>query len=249
MGATPHDWREVESNAPLLAVANLDAWYGLSHVLFGVTLQVAQGEVVALLGRNGAGKSTTLKAIMGLIPRLRGGVRLNGEELLGKPAYQICGKGIGYVPQERRIFPDLTVRENLEVGRRHPTEGRVVWSQERALELFPALGPLLGRLGGSLSGGEQQMLAIARCLMGNPGLLLLDEPSEGLAPSVVQIMASHLRQVKQMGLGILMSEQNLRFATHVSDRAYIMEKGCICHQGAMQDLAADETAQRKYFMV
>ena len=248
MGATPNDPVGVEPS-PLLSVVGLDAWYGLSHVLFGVNLRVGHGEVVALLGRNGAGKSTTLKAIMGLVPRLRGDVRLRGEELLGKPAYQICGKGVGFVPQERRIFPDLTVRENLEVGRRRLTKGRVAWSQERVMELFPALGHLLGRLGGSLSGGEQQMLAIARSLMGNPGLLLLDEPSEGLAPVVVQTMAEQIRQVKQTGLAVLMSEQNLRFATHVSDRAYIIEKGRIRHEGPMRDLATDEVVRARYLMV
>ncbi len=248
MRTTPHSPVGVEPS-PLLAVVNLDAWYGLSRVLFGVNLQVGQGEVVALLGRNGAGKSTILRATMGLVPRLRGHVLLRGEDLLGKPAYQICGKGIGFVPQERRIFPVLTVRENLEVGRRRPTEDRLAWSEERIVGLFPALGHLLGRLGGSLSGGEQRMLAIARSLMGNPGLLLLDEPSEGLAPVVVQTMAAQIKQLKQTGLAVLMSEQNLRFATHVSDRAYIMEKGRICHEGPMQDLATDEVVRKRYLMV
>jgi branched-chain amino acid transport system ATP-binding protein len=248
MRPTPHSPGGVEPS-PLLAVANLDAWYGLSRVLFGVNLQVGQGEVVALLGRNGAGKSTTLRATMGLVPRLRGRVLLRGEELLGKPPYQICGKGIGFVPQERRIFPDLTVRENLEVGRRRPMEERRAWSEERIVGLFPTLGHLLGRLGGSLSGGEQRMLAIARSLMGNPGLLLLDEPSEGLAPVVVQTLAAQIRQLKQTGLAVLMSEQNLRFATHVSDRAYIMEKGRICHEGPMRELATDEAVRKRYFMV
>ncbi len=248
MGGWPNDPVGVEPSA-LLSVVGLDAWYGLSHVLFGVNLWVEQGEVVALLGRNGAGKSTTLKSIMGLVPRLRGGVRLRGEELLGKPAYQICGRGVGFVPQERRIFPDLTVRENLEVGRRRLAQGRFAWSQERVLELFPALGELMGRLGGSLSGGEQQMLAIARSLMGNPSLLLLDEPSEGLAPVVVQTMAQQIRRLKQTGLAVLMSEQNLRFATYVGDRAYIIEQGRIRHEGLMGALAADEVIRRRYLMV
>ncbi len=248
MRVSPDGPAGVEPSA-LLSVVGLDAWYGLSHVLFGVNLQVGQGEVVALLGRNGAGKSTTLKAIMGLVPRLRGGVRLRDEELLGKPAYQICGRGVGFVPQERRIFPDLTVRENLEVGRRRLPEGRFAWSQERVIGLFPALGELLGRLGGRLSGGEQQMLAIARSLMGNPSLLLLDEPSEGLAPVVVQTMAEQIRQLKQTGLAVLMSEQNFRFATSVGDRAYIIEQGRIRHEGPMEALAGDEAVRRRYLMV
>ncbi len=248
MGVSPDGPVGVEPSA-LLSVVGLDAWYGLSHVLFGVNLRVGQGEVVALLGRNGAGKSTTLKAIMGLVPRLRGGVRLRGEELLGKPAFQICGRGVGFVPQERRIFPDLTVQENLEVGRRRPPQGRVAWSQERVIGLFPALGELLGRLGGRLSGGEQQMLAIARSLMGNPSLLLLDEPSEGLAPVVVQTMAEQIRQLKQTGLAVLMSEQNFRFATSVGDRAYIIEQGRIRHEGPMEALAGDEAVRRRYLMV
>ncbi len=246
MGAPPTDPCGAE---PFLAVRGLDAWYGPSHVLFSVSLQVGRGEIVAILGRNGAGKSTSLKAIMGLVPTLRGAVRFRGEELLGKPAYQICGKGIGFVPQERRIFPDLTVRENLAVGRQHPREGASGWSEERVIGLFPALGSLLRRFGGSLSGGEQQMLAIARSLMGNPALLLLDEPSEGLAPIVVQTMAEQIGRLKHTGLAVLMSEQNLRFATHVGDRAYILEKGRVCHEGPMKVLATDEAVRRRYLMV
>ncbi len=246
MGTASSDLAGAE---PLLSVGALDAWYGPSHVLFGVSLHVGRGEVVVLLGRNGAGKSTTLKAIMGLVPRLAGQVRLRGEELLGKAAYQICGKGIGFVPQDRRIFPDLTVRENLEVGRRCPRAEGPAWSEERVIALFPALGNLLGRLGASLSGGEQQMLAIARSLMGSPALLLLDEPSEGLAPIVVQGVAEQVKQLKQSGLAILMSEQNLRFATHVGDRAYLIEKGRVCHEGPMEVLAADEGLRKRYLMV
>lgn len=233
----------------MLDVTDLDAYYGLSHILFGVSLRAAQGEVVALLGRNGAGKSTTLKAIMGLVPPEGGRVIFRGEDLAGKPPHVICRKGIGYVPEDRRIFPDLTVRENLEVGRRVEGNGERCWTAERAFELFPALKDLARRRGDSLSGGEQQMLAIARTLMGNPALLLLDEPSEGLAPLVVRTMAEHILRLKQAGITILLSEQNLHFATRVSDRAYILEKGRIQYEGGMAELATDEAVRRRHLMV
>ncbi len=233
----------------MLEVRDLDAGYGLSRILFGVSLHAARGEVVALLGRNGAGKSTTLRAVMGLLPPEAGRVIFRGEDLAGKPSYAICRKGIGFVPEDRRIFPDLTVRENLEVGWHDGGTGGPLWTVERVYELFPALRTLDRRRGGSLSGGEQQMLAIARTLMGNPALLLLDEPSEGLAPLVVQRMAEHILQLKQEGMTILLSEQNLHFATRVSDRAYILEKGRIQYEGSMADLAKSEAVRRKYLMV
>lgn len=233
----------------MLEVTDLDAYYGLSHILFGVSLRADRGEVVALLGRNGAGKTTTLKAIMGLVPPARGRVMFRDEDLAGKPPHVICRKGIGFVPEDRRIFPDLTVRENLEVGRRVEGNGEDRWSAERAFELFPALKELARRRGDSLSGGEQQMLAIARTLMGNPALLLLDEPSEGLAPLVVQTMAEHILRLKQEGITILLSEQNLHFATRVSDRAYILEKGRIQFEGGMAELTANPEALRRHLMV
>jgi branched-chain amino acid transport system ATP-binding protein len=233
----------------MLEVIDLDAYYGLSHILFGVSVRAARGEVVALLGRNGAGKSTTLKAIMGLVPLASGQVVFRGEDLTGKPPHVICQKGIGFVPEDRRIFPDLTVRENLEVGRREVGNGGSSWTPDRACELFPALKPLLRRRGDSLSGGEQQMLAIARTLMGNPDLLLLDEPSEGLAPLVVQRMAEQIRCLKREGMTILLSEQNLHFATRVSDRAYIIEKGRIQYEGTLADLTANEAIRRRHLMV
>jgi branched-chain amino acid transport system ATP-binding protein len=233
----------------MLEVTDLDAYYGLSHILFGVSLRADRGEVVALLGRNGAGKTTTLKAIMGLVPPARGRVIFRDEDLAGKPPHVICRKGIGFVPEDRRIFPDLTVWENLEVGRRVEGNGEDRWSAERAFELFPALKELARRRGDSLSGGEQQMLAIARTLMGNPALLLLDEPSEGLAPLVVQTMAEHILGLKQEGITILLSEQNLHFATRVSDRAYILEKGRIQYEGPMAALGADAEVRRRYLMV
>ncbi len=233
----------------MLEVSEIEVYYGLSHVLFGVSLGAAQGEVVALLGRNGAGKSTTLKAIMGLVPPQAGRVLFRGEDLTGKPSHLICRKGIGFVPEDRRIFPDLTVRENLEVGRRPDGHGDPRWSFERAFEMFPALRNLASRRGGSLSGGEQQMLAIARTLVGNPTVLLLDEPSEGLAPRVVQTMADQILRLKQEGMIILLSEQNLHFATRVSDRAYILEKGRIQYEGTVAQLQANQEVRRRYLMV
>jgi len=233
----------------MLDVRDLEVYYGLSHILFGVSLRAAQGQVVALLGRNGAGKSTMLKAIMGLVPPAGGCILFRGEDLAGQPPYVICRKGIGFVPEDRRIFPDLTVRENLEVGRRPERNGDPHPGMERAFELFPALRALASRRGDSLSGGEQQMLAIARTLMGNPALLLLDEPSEGLGPRVVGAMAEHILRLKQEGIAVLLAEQNLHFATRVSDRAYILEKGRVQYEGSMADLRADAEVRRKHLMV
>ena len=233
----------------MLEVVGLDAYYGPSHILFGLCLHADPGEVVALLGRNGAGKSTTLKTIMGLVRPAAGRVLFRGQDLTGQAPHVICRRGIGFVPQERRIFPDLTVRENLEVGRRQRGAGAGEWTSARVLELFPALGPLEERRGESLSGGEQQMLTIARTLMGQPALLLLDEPSEGLAPRVVQSMAEQILRLKREGITVLMSEQNLHFATRVSDRAYIMEKGRIQYAGRMADLSADSEVRRRYLMI
>jgi branched-chain amino acid transport system ATP-binding protein len=230
----------------VLELRDVVAGYGPARVLQGVSLVVARGEAVALLGRNGAGKSTTLKAIMGLVRVESGAVRFRGEAVTGKPAHAICRMGIGYVPQERRIFPDLTVLENLEVGRR-PTGGD--WTVGRVLEVFPALRGLGGRRGGTLSGGEQQMLSVARTLMGSPELLLLDEPSEGLAPRIVATLAARMRRLKEAGLTILLSEQNLRFSQEVADRAYILEKGRIQHQSSMSHLAGDDAVRRRYLMI
>jgi branched-chain amino acid transport system ATP-binding protein len=233
----------------MLEVIDLHAAYGPSHVLYGVSLRAGPGEVVALLGRNGAGKSTTFKAIMGLVPPSAGRVIFRGEDVAGQPAHLICRKGIGFVPEDRRIFPDLTVRENLEVGRHAGEDGGPAWTLERVFTLFPALKDLEGRRGDALSGGEQQMLAIARTLMGNPLLLLLDEPSEGLAPLVLQRVAEHILRLKEEGMTILLSEQNLRFASRVSDRAYILEKGRIGFQGPTADLTATPEVLRRYLMV
>jgi branched-chain amino acid transport system ATP-binding protein len=233
----------------LLEVADLEAGYGMSRVLFRVNLRVQRGEVVALLGRNGAGKSTTLKAIMGILPPTAGRVFFDGRDMSRLPSHLIARAGIGYVPQDRRIFPDLTVRENLEVGRRVEIRGEPRWSVQRVCAVFPALGPLGDRRGESLSGGEQQMLAIARTLMGNPRVLLLDEPSEGLAPMVVQSLAAQVLQLKEEGVTIVLSEQNVRFTALVSDRAYVLEKGHVRHEGDMREISRDASILGKYLRI
>jgi len=234
----------------ILEVEGLDAYYGLSHVLFGVTLEAAPGEVVALLGRNGAGKSTTLRSVMGLLPPRAGRVVFRGQEITGWPPHRVCRLGVGFVPEDRRIFPDLTVRENLEVGRRRGRgDDGTAWTQEGIYEFFPVLGDRREQKGGTLSGGEQQMLAIARTLMGNPEVLLLDEPSEGLAPVVVRALLDRLIALKGRGQTILLSEQNLRFATRLADRAYILEQGHVRYEGTIADLMANEPVRRAHLMV
>jgi branched-chain amino acid transport system ATP-binding protein len=211
----------------MLEVAGLDAGYGRAQVLFGVALEAAPGEVVALLGRNGAGKSTTLKAVIGLIRRSAGEVRFDGRRIDGLEPHEIARLGLGYVPEERRIFSDLTVAENLEVGRQPPRAGAPAWSLQKLLQLFPALGALLRRRAGSLSGGEQQMLCIARTLAGNPRAILLDEPSEGLAPVVVDQVAKAILELKAAGVAVLLAEQNRTFTRRVADRSYTLAKGRI----------------------
>lgn len=230
----------------MLEVSGLHAHYGRAHILQGVDLSVREGEVVALLGRNGAGKSTTMKAIMGLVPPTRGAVRFRGEEVAGREPFEIARRGLGYVPEERRIFTELTVRENLEVGRRPAPPGAEPWTPARVAALFPSLGAMMDRPGGRMSGGEQQMLTIGRTLMGNPRLLLLDEPSEGLAPVIVDRMADAVLALKQGGLAVLLSEQNLRFAARVADRALVLEKGVIRWEGGMAALMADEEARTSW---
>jgi branched-chain amino acid transport system ATP-binding protein len=211
----------------MLEIAALSAGYGRARVLFGVTLQVASGEVVALLGRNGAGKSTTLKAVMRLLPPSAGEVLFDGQPLERLEPHEIARLGLGYVPEERRIFGDLTVAENLLVGRQPPRTGGPAWTDARLLALFPALRPMLGRRAGSLSGGEQQMLSIARTLAGNPRAILLDEPSEGLAPVVVEQVARSILELKAAGVAVLLAEQSRAFAGRVADRSYTLEKGRI----------------------
>jgi branched-chain amino acid transport system ATP-binding protein len=220
----------------MLEARGLVAGYGRAQILFDLALEVRAGEVVALLGRNGAGKSTTLKALMGLLPLQAGEVKFREERIDRLPAYRIARLGLGYVPEDRRIFTDLTVTENLEVGRQPPRAGAPAWTAARLYELFPNLGRMKTRLGGRMSGGEQQMLTIARTLMGNPAVVLLDEPSEGLAPVIVEQMARTIRDLKHEGLAILLSEQNVNFADAVADRAYLIEQGHIRGSGALAEV-------------
>ena len=233
----------------LLAVTDAHSYYGSNHVLFGINLNVAEGEVVVLLGRNGAGKTTTLKGIMGVHQFRSGRVRFHGEEIgtLGSDA--VCRGGLGYVPEDCRIFKGMSVAENLEAARRPPRAGRKPWDEQRVFELFPMLHEHIKRRGDLLSGGQQRMLAIGRSLMGNPELLLLDEPSEGLAPVVVDQMLAKLRLLKDHGETILMSEQNLNFSLKIADRAYIIEKGEIKYEGLPAQLANDEAVRKAYLMV
>lgn len=210
----------------MLEVEKLDAFYGKAQVLFGVSLSLKAGEVLALLGRNGAGKSTTLKAIMGLVPAT-GMVRLDGADLSARPTYDRVRAGLGWVPEDRRVFTDLTVLENLEAGRRPPRDGHAPFTEERLFALFPNLAEMRHRRGGAMSGGEQQMLSLARTLMGNPAVLLLDEPSEGLAPRIVAEMARAVLTLKEEGLSILLSEQNAAFAGRIADRTILLERGVI----------------------
>ena len=230
--------------APVLRVSGLNSFYGRAHILHDITLEAAQGEVVVLLGRNGAGKSTTLKSIMGLVRPASGRVEYRGRDIHRCRPYQIARMGLGYVPEDRRIFPDLSVSENLEVGRRRTKQGG--WHADRVFELFPKLAEWRDRPAGRMSGGEQQMLTIARTLMGNPETVLMDEPSEGLAPIVVEQMAAAISILKSEGLTILLSEQNLRFALAVSDRGYVLEKGRVCHAATMAEIAADEHIRAAY---
>jgi branched-chain amino acid transport system ATP-binding protein len=234
----------------ILEVSDLYTAYGLSQILFGVSLNVEKGECVALLGRNGVGKTTTLRSIMGLTAPYRGSVRYNGVDITGRPAYQVAKLGLGFVPEERRIFPDLTVRQNLEVARKAPASAHAKsWTVEAVFETFPALTAIAERKGGFLSGGEQQMLTIGRTLMGNPDLLLLDEPSEGLAPLIVRDLGRQIGRLKEQGLTILLCEQNAKFATRLSDRAYILEKGHVRFAGSIQALHDNEDVRRQYLGV
>ena len=233
----------------LLKVDQLNAWYGRAQVLFDLGLEVGRGEVVALMGRNGAGKSTTMKAVMGLLERKRGDVQFLGQDISGLEPFRIARLGLGFVPENRRIFTDLTVIENLKIGRQPPRPGIPEWTHERLFKLFPNLGEMPGRMGGSMSGGEQQMLTVSRTLMGNPYLVLLDEPSEGVAPVIVEQMVGMMLELKENGMSILLSEQNLHFAELVSDRAYVLEKGQIRFEGSMEELAANAQVRKAYLEV
>ena len=228
----------------MLDVQQLCAWYGKAQILFDVCLRVGAGQCVALMGRNGAGKSTTMKSIMGLLPRRSGRVGFDGRDISHLAPHSISRLGLGWVPEDRRIFTDLSVRENLEVGRQPVRAGAPAWTPEKLFELFPNLTTMLDRPGGRTSGGEQQMLTIARTLMGNPRLILLDEPSEGVAPLIVEQLARMIVELKQQGLAILLSEQNIHFARLVSDSAVVLEKGQVQFSGTMQQLMADAALQR-----
>jgi branched-chain amino acid transport system ATP-binding protein len=241
------------SAGTMLKVDSLNAWYGAAHILYDLSFEVGRGEVVALMGRNGAGKSTTLKAIMSLIGK-RGSVAFNGHDISRLKPHEIARLGLGYTPEDRRIFVDLTVTENLDIGRQPPrsfADGQPapVWTPERLYKLFPNLAEMTDRPGGRMSGGEQQMLTVARTLMGNPLLVLLDEPSEGVAPLIVEQMADTIVELKKEGLSILLSEQNMHFSRLVSDRAYVLEKGQIRWQGSMAALERDVDVQRAYLTV
>jgi branched-chain amino acid transport system ATP-binding protein len=240
---------EPVGRAPMLQAEGVNTLYGKAHILFDVSLEVRAGEVVVLLGRNGAGKSTTLKSIIGMVPLQRGSIRFDGSEITRLKPHEIARLGLGYVPEERRIFTDLTVLENLEVGRQPAREGVATWDFARLGRLFPNLAQMPERLGGRMSGGEQQMLTIGRTLMGNPRCILLDEPSEGVAPVIVDQMAEAIRELKAQGVAILLSEQNLRFAQEVADRAYIIEKGRIRFAGTMAELDANDDVRAQYLAI
>lgn len=238
----------------LLSVQQLNAWYGAAHILFDVSLSVAKGEVVALMGRNGAGKSTTLKSIMGLIVKTEGQRHFMGQNIAHLPAYKIARLGLGYVPEDRRIFANLSVAENLLAGQQKPRQwpdGSAVteWTVEQLVSLFPNLGRMMDRPGTRMSGGEQQMLSVARTLMGNPYLVLLDEPSEGVAPIIVEQMREMVLSLKAKGVGVLLSEQNLDFAYAVADRVYVLEKGQVKFSGTMQALREDKQVQENYLAI
>jgi branched-chain amino acid transport system ATP-binding protein len=233
----------------MLKATDVHSYYGRAHILQGVSFDLPPGQVMVLLGRNGAGKSTTMKTLIGIVRPAGGRIDFAGTDITGWEPHRIARAGLGYVPEERRIFTDLTVLENLEVGRQPPRDSRPAWTEQRLFALFPNLGRMRTRMGGRMSGGEQQMLTIARTLMGNPRLLLLDEPSEGLAPVIVEQMANAILALKQDGVTVLLAEQNLHFAARVADRAAVIEKGRITWTGTMAALQADATARAAYLAV
>jgi len=229
----------------MLDVKGIHTYYGLSHILFDVSLTVSKGEVVGLLGRNGAGKSTTMRSIMGLTPPKEGSVAFNGEDITGWKPYLLFRKGIGYVPDDRRVFADLSVDDNLDIVHNRGA----AWNKDRVYGLFPALGEIKTRRAGNLSGGEQQMLTIARALMGGPELLLLDEPTEGLAPLIVRDLEEQILKLRDAGISILLSEQNVRSALKMISRAYVIDNGSIRFEGTVSELEANEEVKKKYLMV
>ena len=232
-----------------LTVENINTYYGLSHILFDVSLHVDPGEVVVLLGRNGAGKTTTMLSIMGLNPPKTGTITYKGKDITSLAPYKVARSGIGFVPEDRRIFPDITVLGNLDVGRKYSKNKDNKWTLERIYQLFPVLKDFSNRHGGTLSGGEQQMLTIARSLMGNPDFLLLDEPSEGLAPLIVKVLGEFIEVIKNEGMTVLLSEQNTKFALKHADRAYIVDNGSIKFEGSIAQLEQNEEIKKRYLAV
>jgi branched-chain amino acid transport system ATP-binding protein len=232
-----------------LSVEKINAYYGLSHILFDVSLQINQGEVAVLLGRNGAGKTTTMLSIMGINPPKSGTVMYKGEDITGLAPFKIARMGVGFVPEDRRIFPDITVYGNLDVGRKSLKKKAKKWTIERIYQLFPILKDFSNRHGGTLSGGEQQMLTIARTLMGDPDFLLLDEPSEGLAPLIVKALGEFIAVIKNEGMTVLLSEQNTKFALKHADRAYIVDNGSIKFEGSIEELEENEEIKKRYLAV
>ncbi len=232
----------------MLEVEKIHTYYGLSHILFDVSLSVPAGQIVCLLGRNGAGKSTTMRSIMGLTPPRRGTIKFKGEPISGKKPYQLARKGIGYVPDDRRVFADLTVGDNLEISERK-TGGDVTWTKDSVYEFFPALGHIDSRKAGLLSGGEQQMLTVARALMTNPEFLLLDEPTEGLAPMIIEVLEERIGKLRDKGLTVLLAEQNQKVALGLSDQGYIVDNGVIRYHGNIEDLRENEEVRKKYLLV
>ncbi len=233
----------------MLEVEGIHTYYGLSHILFGVSLKVNPRGIVCLMGRNGAGKTTTLRSVIGLNPPKEGRVRFRGEDVTGMEPYLLTRKGISYVPDDRRIFADLSVGENLEIAVRPAGAGAAGWGKEKVFELFPALERIESRKGGCLSGGEQKMLAVARALMGNPELLLLDEPTEGLAPALVRSLEGQIKKLRDAGLTVLLAEQNVKSALRLSDRGYIIDNGQIRYDGSIDELRENEEVRKKYLLI
>ncbi len=232
----------------MLEVEEIHTYYGLSHILFGVSLNVPKGQIVCLLGRNGAGKSTTMRSIIGLTPPRQGTIKFKGEPITGKKPFQLARQGIGYVPDDRRVFADLTVGDNLEISERK-IEGDVMWTKESVYDFFPALRHIDSRKAGFLSGGEQQMLTVARALMTNPDFLLLDEPTEGLAPMIIEVLEEQIGKLRDKGLTVFLAEQNQRVALKLSDQGYVIDNGVIRYHGSIEDLRENEEVRKKYLMV
>ena len=233
----------------MLKVESLNTFYGKAQILFDMALEVNRGEVNVLLGRNGAGKTTTFKSILGIVSPHSGTITYKGRAIQGLPPFKTCALGLGYVPEDRRIFSKLTILENLEVGKQPPRQGLEPWTPERLFELFPNLGVRRSHAGGTLSGGEQQMLTIARSLMGNPEMIILDEPSEGLAPVIVDQLARPIQRLKAEGVSILLAEQNLEVALRLCDRGYVIDNGAIRFHGSGEDLRGNEDVRRRYLCV